>query len=45
MWALRRKQPEIFNSDQYVQFATQAFTGCLEAKGMRISIDGPEPGL
>jgi len=38
--ALRHAQPEIFNSDQGVQFTSQAFTGRLEATGVRISMDG-----
>ena len=32
--------PGIFNSDQGCQFTSQAFTGVLEAHGIRISIDG-----
>ncbi|MBW2147427.1 MAG: transposase family protein, partial [Deltaproteobacteria bacterium] len=38
--ALRIGQPEIFNSAQEVQFTSQAFTGKLEAQGIRISMDG-----
>ncbi|MBW2308962.1 MAG: DDE-type integrase/transposase/recombinase, partial [Deltaproteobacteria bacterium] len=37
---LRIGQPEIFNSDQGVQFTSQAFTGKLEAQRIRISMDG-----
>ena len=33
-------QPEIFNSDQGVQFTSQAFTGTLESAGVKISMDG-----
>jgi putative transposase len=32
--------PEIFNSDQGVQFTSAAFTGVLAASGVRISMDG-----
>jgi len=32
--------PEIFNTDQGAQFTSQAFTGVLEAAGVRISMDG-----
>ena len=32
--------PEIFNSDQGSQFTSVAFTGVLEAAGVRISMDG-----
>jgi len=38
--ALERVQPEIFNSDQGVQFTSEDFTGRLESKGIRISRDG-----
>jgi putative transposase len=38
--ALDQGQPAIFNTDQGVQFTTQAFTSCLEAAGIRISMDG-----
>jgi putative transposase len=38
--ALSQGQPEIFNSDQGCQFTSQAFTGRLEAAGIRISMDG-----
>ena len=33
-------QPEIFNSDQGSQFTSEAFTGALKARGIRISMDG-----
>ena len=33
-------RPEIFNSDQGVQFTSEAFTGILEDHGIRISMDG-----
>ncbi len=32
--------PEMFNTDQGSQFTAQAFTGCLEGAGVRISMDG-----
>lgn len=32
--------PEIFNSDQGVQFTSQVFTGLLLANGIKISMDG-----
>jgi len=39
--ALRRHgRPEIFNTDQGVQYTGQAFTGVLKDKGIRISMDG-----
>jgi putative transposase len=38
--ALRVGHPEIFNTDQGAQFTAQAFTDCLEAAGIRISMDG-----
>jgi putative transposase len=38
--ALEIGQPEIFNSDQGAQFTSAAFTGRLEAAGVRISMDG-----
>jgi putative transposase len=38
--ALSQTQPEIFNRDQGVQFTSRAFTGRLEAAGVRISMDG-----
>lgn len=38
--ALRLGQPEIFNTDQGVQFTAQEFTACLEGAGIRISMDG-----
>jgi putative transposase len=37
---LNRGQPEIFNTDQGVQFTCQAFTSTLEETGIRISMDG-----
>jgi putative transposase len=33
-------KPEVFNSDQGSQFTSLAFTGCLQAAGIRISMDG-----
>ncbi len=38
--ALARGRPEIFNTDQGVQFTSGAFTGCLERAGVSISMDG-----
>lgn len=38
--ALRQGQPEIFNTDQGAQFTSATFTGCLEAAGVQISMDG-----
>jgi len=38
--ALLHAQPEIFNTDQGVQFTSLAFTGCLQQSGIRISMDG-----
>jgi putative transposase len=38
--ALHQHQPEIFNTDQGCQFTSVAFTGRLEAAGIRISMDG-----
>jgi putative transposase len=32
--------PEIFNTDQGVQFTSEAFTGVLASSGIRISMDG-----
>ena len=32
--------PQMFNTDQGSQFTAQAFTGCLEGAGVRISMDG-----
>ncbi len=38
--ALQRAQPDIFNSDQGVQFTSHDFTQRLAAAGIRISMDG-----
>jgi putative transposase len=38
--ALRQGQPEVFNTDQGVQFTAQAWTGRLEAAGVAVSMDG-----
>lgn len=38
--ALERGRPEIFNSDQGVQFTSAAFTSRLEKNGVAISMDG-----
>ena len=38
--ALRSGKPEVFNTDQGVQFTTAAFTGRLESAGVAVSMDG-----
>jgi putative transposase len=38
--ALSQGRPEIFNTDQGVQFTAAAFTGRLEAAGVKMSMDG-----
>lgn len=38
--ALDRGTPEIFNTDQGVQFTAARFTRCLESANIRISMDG-----
>jgi putative transposase len=38
--ALEGGRPEIFNTDQGVQFTARAFTGRLEAAGIAVSMDG-----
>jgi len=38
--ALGQGQPDIFNTDQGVQFTAQAFTSRLEAASIRVSMDG-----
>jgi len=38
--ALKLGRPEIFNTDQGVQFTSSAFTGHLETERIRISMDG-----
>jgi putative transposase len=38
--ALSKGQPEIFNTDQGSQFASEAFTGLLLERGIQISMDG-----
>ena len=38
--ALSRGRPEVFNTDQGVQFTAQAWTGRLEAAGVKVSMDG-----
>ncbi|MCL5671020.1 MAG: IS3 family transposase [Acidobacteria bacterium] len=38
--ALRVATPQIFNTDQGVQFTCQAFTGRLQQAGVQISMDG-----
>ena len=38
--ALQQGQPEIFNTDQGVQFTAHHFTGELENHGIRVSMDG-----
>jgi putative transposase len=39
-WALQRRSPEIFNSDQGSQFTSQEFTQRLLQRQIRISMDG-----
>lgn len=38
--ALDQGQPEIFNTDQGIQFTAAEFTGTLEEAGVRVSMDG-----
>jgi putative transposase len=38
--SLSQKKPEIFNTDQGVQFTSNQFTGRLEESGIKISMDG-----
>jgi putative transposase len=38
--ALSRGRPEVFNTDQGVQFTAQAWTDRLEAAGVAVSLDG-----
>jgi putative transposase len=38
--ALSRGQPEIFNTDQGVQFTAEAWTGRLQSVGVAVSMDG-----
>ncbi len=38
--ALSRGCPEVFNTDQGVQFTSASFTGRLEAAGAKVSMDG-----
>src|SRR5512135_737064 len=38
--ALRSGSPEVFNTDQGVQFTAEAFTGRLETAGAAVSMDG-----
>ena len=38
--ALRKGRPDIFNTDQGAQFTSEAFTGLLKQRGVRISMDG-----
>ena len=38
--ALEGGRPEVFNTDQGVQFTAEVFTGCLEAAGVAVSMDG-----
>ncbi len=38
--ALAQAQPEIFNTDQGVQFTANAFTDCLKEAQVKISMDG-----
>jgi putative transposase len=38
--ALSRGRPQVFNTDQGVQFTAQAWTGRLESAGVAVSMDG-----
>ncbi len=38
--ALGKGKPEVFNTDQGSQFTSEVFTGLLEQKGVRVSMDG-----
>jgi putative transposase len=38
--ASSRGRPELFNTDQGVQFTAEAFTGRLESAGLAVSMDG-----
>jgi putative transposase len=38
--ALRTGKPEVFNTDQGVQFTAESFTGRLEGAGVAVSMDG-----
>ena len=38
--ALKKGTPEIFNTDQGSQFTGEAFTGLLERRGVKVSMDG-----
>jgi putative transposase len=38
--ALRQGCPEVFNTDQGVQFTSASYTGRLEAAGAKVSMDG-----
>jgi putative transposase len=38
--ALSQGRPEVFNTDQGVQFTAQAWTGRLESAGVAVSMDG-----
>ena len=38
--ALSRGRPEVFNTDQGVQFTAQAWTGRLESARVAVSMDG-----
>jgi putative transposase len=38
--AFQKGKPDTFNTDQIPQFTCEAFTGTLEAEGIRISMDG-----
>jgi putative transposase len=43
--ALSWGRPEVFNTDQGVQFTAEAFTGRLESAGVAVSMDGRERAL
>jgi putative transposase len=43
--ALAHGRPEVFNTDQGVQFTAEAFTARLESAGVAVSMDGRERAL
>ena len=38
--ALGKHKPEVFNTDQGSQFTSEGFTGLLEGRGVKVSMDG-----
>ncbi len=43
--ALRGGSPEIFNTDQGVQYTSRSFTGLVESAGVLVSMDGRRRAL